>query len=167
MVLKKALDKYCLFMFTGGKIKLPYCEQKNSYFCGPAVVQMVLAFYDIVISQATLARKMGTRPSSGTSHKELENIFKNYGFRIQSRNNGNLGLVKKYLLSRIPVIVNYTDTYGAGHYAAVIGFLGRSIILNDPVFGPNYKLKIRYFLKNWHGYHRNVNRRWLLAILKK
>jgi len=154
-------------MFTEVKIKFPYREQKNGYFCGPAVVQMVLAFYNIVISQDTLARKMGTSPNSGTSHKELENIFKNYGFRIQSRNNGNLGLVRKYLLARIPVIVNYTDTYGTGHYAAVIGFSDESIILNDPVFGRNYQLKIRYFLKNWHGYHNHVNRRWLLAILNK
>jgi len=62
-------------------LNVPYSEQENSYFCGPAVVQMALGYISgESVAQATLASEMRTTFSGGTDLRMLMLPFETRGY---------------------------------------------------------------------------------------
>ena len=66
------------------------------------------------------------------------------------------------------MLINYHELKdNIGHYAVVAGFDNKRIILYDPSFGAGFSLPWKIFDKRWYGYHRTINKRWLMAVFKK
>lgn len=148
-------------------MKIPYFRQVKDYYCGPAALQMVLAYYRIKISQAALAGLLGTTKKSGTRRQALAAVARCFGFKTYCLTNANLRQVERLLKSNVPVIVNYfLKGEGVGHYAVVIGLTSQEIILADPEYGRRHQLSQKEFMDCWFGYHKKTNRRWLLAICR-
>jgi hypothetical protein len=49
--------------------------QAETYFCGPATVQMMLSQYGVAIDQYTLKDELGTTPDNGTSRPPMQNVL--------------------------------------------------------------------------------------------
>lgn len=60
------------------RLNVPAYEQETSYWCGPASLQMVLAYYGIDVSQAKLAEQLHTDPVTGTEYADLAQVAQSY-----------------------------------------------------------------------------------------
>jgi ABC-type bacteriocin/lantibiotic exporter with double-glycine peptidase domain len=133
-------------------LSVPYRKQAADYLCGPAVMQMVLAFYGKRIDQARLARLLKTSRRYGTARKQLIRIAKKFNLEVQAQHHGTIDALSKYVRKGSPVIVNYIEpTDNEGHYAVVVGFRSGRMILNDPYNGKHFRISKRDFLKRWRG----------------
>lgn len=73
-----------------------------------------------------------------------------------------------HVVEGIPVIVDYTEpTSNEGHYAVVIGFNKKRIILNDPWNGKDFSLPYKEFERRWIDHNGRWSNRWYLVLSKK
>jgi hypothetical protein len=136
-------------------LDVPYSEQENSYFCGPAVVQMALGYISgESVAQGTLASEMWTTASDGTKPGMLSTPFTTRGYtKVQ----GPLGMSLDMALSRIKaensrghltiITILFDDIVGIQtgvdpyigpytlynlHLVVVTGYNSSGIFVNDP-----------------------------------
>lgn len=62
------------------RIDIPQTIQENAYYCGPASLQMVLAYHDIHVSQDQLAKELNTSATTGTEYDDLARVASEYIF---------------------------------------------------------------------------------------
>lgn len=146
-------------------IPIPYCRQETDYYCGPAVLKMVLRHFGIKISQKTLARDAGTDSGTGTFHHAMRTIIKNSGLFSYTKRNATIQEVEMFVRRCLPVIVNYIEPEGEGHYAIVVGYNANNLIFNDPWHGKHFTLSKMRFENRWHN-ARKTSRRWLMVVAK-
>ncbi len=145
-------------------LPVPFFKQDRSFTCGPTAVQMACAFWGARLSESKLVKLAHSSPF-GTSHGGLLQSVLDAGLYCYLNADTSIEEIKYLLRSGWPVIVNYTEpSTNDGHYAVAVGFSERSIILNDPWNGPNFKLPWPEFERRWydHGLHRSSH--WLLAV---
>lgn len=53
---------------------VPAVTQENAYYCGPAVLQSLLAYHGITASQEELANELKTHPVTGTEYEDLARV---------------------------------------------------------------------------------------------
>jgi uncharacterized protein YvpB len=152
-------------------ISVPYVRQTNGYFCGPAVIEMLLGFSGVKATQKELAKTGKTKSYRakvpGTMHNGLIKIARKYGFYCYVHESSSLHLLKHFIIDGYPVVVNYTNpSNNEGHYSVVTGFDEKDIIMNDPWEGENFKIKKEEFLKRWLDKELNT-KRWMLVLSKK
>src|SRR3989344_6188386 len=121
--------------------KIPFFHQRTEYYCGPAIIQMVLAIYGIRVTQRKIAwhaktDKMfgkATGKETGTSIHNMLRTLRIFGVIVQAGNNRTTTGIKRALKQNKLVIVCFTEReYSWGHYAFVLGFKGSYIKLLDP-----------------------------------
>ena len=143
-------------------IKVPYFKQQNDYFCGPAVLQMIFSFFGQMIDQKTLAQKIGTTIEHGTHKEKMIKISREFGYDVWYQEKAKIEDLKNNIDLGLPVIINNLDTkYDEGHYAVVVGYDDKNIIVNDPEYGLEREVPIPLFLKEWEG-----RENWALVIKK-
>lgn len=131
-------------------LKVPYFRQKNSWYCGPASLQMVFAYFGKRVTQTELAKSGETTKTRGTKTKMLPKIARWFGFWAFTKKYGTNTDLKKYLQKKLPPIIEYIEpSENESHHAVVIGFNEKNIILNDPWNGRGFRLPIREFIKRW------------------
>lgn len=141
-------------------LSVPLRQQQNGFYCGPASVQMVLAYFGYAATQAKLAEDMLTNQLDGT-----------LVWRIASRINSSMGSGQYAFIHTSELsfsskllpsindgypIVCHTQTnklphyngHSSGHYVVVIGYSwvqgGSSggqetrVIFNDPNYNDSY-----------------------------
>ena len=59
---------------------VPLRIQENGHYCGPACMQMVLAYHGINADQATLARELNTSFVTGTEYADVARVANSYLF---------------------------------------------------------------------------------------
>ena len=64
--------------------QLKLVHQVNSYFCGPAVITMVLRAYGIRTTQKEVAKLAHTTEAVGTSTKGLVSALEHYGAEVSA-----------------------------------------------------------------------------------
>lgn len=149
------------------KIRLPYYAQKTDYYCGPAVLQMVLKYFNFWQPQKKIARAAGTNNDTGTDNHNMIKVATACGFYCYVNNNSTFFEIRHFLEKGLPVIVNYIEpTDNEGHFAVVSGITGRSITLNDPWNGRNFKLSQQEFLRRWHD-QKNIHHEWIMVVAKE
>lgn len=62
------------------RLDIPQRVQENGYYCGPASLQMVLAYHNIFVSQEQLAADLKTSPITGTEYEDLARTASCYIF---------------------------------------------------------------------------------------
>src|SRR5688572_10479966 len=98
--------------------QLPYQRQINEWYCGPAVLQMVLGGFGVRASQERLARMSGTNAKHGTPRAGLVRTLRAEGFRVRARHGRTLTEVEKAVADGKTVVVLYVEKEAdEAHYA--------------------------------------------------
>lgn len=140
------------------KLAIPHRRQLNDYMCGPATLQMVLAFLGEQKSQRKIRKLMKASPgelkSHGMDNYKMVRGIQRAGFYAYVNENSNLDELKLFVKQGYPVVVNYIEpSHEDGHFAVVKGYnsLLGTIILNDPWNGADFTLPEKKFLARWHS----------------
>lgn len=146
---------------------LPYARQLNDYYCGPAVVHMMLQVGGITKGQHHLSRKLKTHPKSGTSPTSMMRVFREHGFRVSSRRAASLVQVKRELDKNTPVIILYIEpSSDEGHYSIITKLDHRTVTMHDPWNGHNFRVTRPVFLRRWRSGHGEW-RRWMMTAVPR
>ncbi len=142
------------------KIK-PFQETLNASMCGPASLKIVLKYYGVEAMEKELAKLSKWNKNLGIDDKGIEIAAKHFGFKVKIKNNGSFKDIEKWLIQKVPVIVNwftrgrkdYSDSDVAdGHYSVVAGLDNKFIYLQDPEIGKIRKLERDDFMAVWFDF---------------
>src|SRR3989344_4446351 len=147
--------------------KMRLSHQINNYYCGPAVVVMVLRAHGIHATQRSAARLLHTTKAVGTSTKRLVGALRSFSLRVNAGNGLSLKDIHRALQEKSIVIVCYTEPREhQGHYAVVAGFRGTSILL----FSPDERgdrpvlMPLKEFEERWHDPLFTRSKRWAAFV---
>jgi len=169
LVQAKSIGKYKKILKNGYLIKdFPYEKQKNRYYCGPAVLKMILQYYGIVESQDEIAKEVYDPSSKVTYNSELLYYVNKKGLKGYSFE-GNLNLLKHIISKNIPIIVlqKPIELIYKAHYRIVIGYDAEKkyIIFQDPLLGSNYYATEEYFDKVWQLGPGLNKKKWSMIVV--
>lgn len=80
------------------RIDLPQSIQENGHYCGPACLQMVLAYHGIQRSQSVLAQELNTSAVTGTEYADTARVLNTYLFDCEQPGAGAPGYRAEYLV---------------------------------------------------------------------
>ncbi len=128
----------------------PYFKQETDFYCGPAVVQMVLAQLGIIFSHSHLAKELGTNPQTGTGADAIAQLLVMHGLSAERRNDASVDDIRHALAEGRLALVGYIESQdGEPHYALVASVGENDITLKDPLFGDRYVLPLAEFEERW------------------
>jgi ABC-type bacteriocin/lantibiotic exporter with double-glycine peptidase domain len=108
---------------------VPFVKQE-SYFCGPASLASVFAYYGSVIDQGTIAKSVYTEKLQGALVTDLQNYAQGKGFQTRL-SQGTMNDLKNFVTEKRPVIV-LVDlgfwVFSKPHYLVVTGYNDRGFI---------------------------------------
>ena len=146
------------------KIKVPFFKQDTIYSCGPATLQMAMAFFNKRISESELSKKMETKKPNGTRVGKMIDTARKEGFYCYVNDESTIEEIKYFLMIKLPVIVNFIEPVdNEGHFSVVTGINKGKIILNDPWNGKGFKIRVGDFKKRWESEDKR-HKRWMLVI---
>jgi ABC-type bacteriocin/lantibiotic exporter with double-glycine peptidase domain len=148
------------------KRKIPFFKQQNSYYCGPAIIQMVYSAYGVRITQKEAGRLAKSNSVRGTTVKDLVAVLKEPGFTVTAGENKTLATIKNALKKDAIVIVCYTEpVLEWGHYAIVEKISGGKITLIDPDSRTGTtSLLLEEFNKRWRDPLFTKTVRWAAIV---
>lgn len=167
--IKEMKDKYCEgrgeIIMDEPKVLLdvPHVCQVNEYSCGPAAVQMVLAYMGMWAPQGCIAEELGTTEEEGTGPGEMYRYLSSLGIKslLQSDSHieelifhvdaGNLSIIN-YQAWREPKGIDYKYSWIHGHYGVVVGYNENQIFIQDPSIraGAVGYMDKEELLERWH-----------------
>lgn len=145
--------------------------QENNYFCGPAILQMILSYHGIASDQNDLARQLHTSSVTGTEYADMARVLNTYlfgceipaahapGYRVQELVPGSVSSEDMRLLCEriktdmstgdpVPLAVDlgalYPELFSANHFVLVVGYKtapGSNEITDLYVRDPSYKVQ--------------------------
>ncbi len=155
------------------KLDVPYRSQVNGYMCGPATLQMVLAFFGEIASQRKLRKLMQASPaelkSRGTANHKMVKAMQRAGFYVYVNEDSTIDELKYFLSLKYPVIVNFIEpSEDEGHFAVVTGYslLLKQVVMNDPWNGRDFKISESQFKRRWRSRY-DGHHSWLMVADKK
>jgi hypothetical protein len=146
---------------------IPYRHQENEeFYCGPAIVQMLLAARGFERSQSELAQILGT-DKTGTEAAKIEDFLISNAFSVVRKNAASLEDIETALASGAEVVVGYIETtdHKFAHYGLVADITKDDITLIDPLLDPHLKLTRVDFESRWHDDADNkYGERMMMAV---
>jgi ABC-type bacteriocin/lantibiotic exporter with double-glycine peptidase domain len=141
--------------------------QKQSGWCGPAVVQMVLSYNGIKKRQKTIAEAI-YKHWWGTGHGLMIAYLSKFFKVVNFKNNATITDVRRHLDKANIVIVNWWDDFSKneadGHYSIIIDYDSKNklITLADPSRTRKgiWKIKSKEFNSKWYDYLDIHGRTW-------
>lgn len=144
-------------------ISVPYHRQINSYYCGPAALEMVFDFFGPDIPQGEIADAARTAPD-GTytcdmvraAHFSNLSAFPVGGHPVTGYTARKLGYsgfecwgmtidqLKSLIAAGYPIIVLTT-----WHYRVAVGYSSTRITFQDPYYGQNFSMTYETFASTW------------------
>jgi len=144
-------------------ISVPYHHQINSYYCGPAALEMVFDFFGPDIPQGEIADAARTAPD-GTytcdmvraGHFSNLSTFPVGGHPVTGYTARKLGYsalecwgmtideLKSLIAAGYPIIVLTT-----WHYRVAVGYSSTRITFQDPYYGQNFSMTYETFASTW------------------
>ncbi len=120
-------------------LKTPHFKQSKDGLCLPACARMVLAYWGYTVSEAGVAKILGTKPF-GTPISNIKQL-RQIGYQVDLASL-TLAQLKAYINNGHPVITQVWTTMldywgwetGSSHIVVVIGFDETFVYLNDPAF---------------------------------
>lgn len=130
-------------------LKLIDSIQENGYYCGPAILQMILSYHGINSAQSDLARQLNTSSITGTEYADMARVLNTYlfdceipaahapGHRVQELIPGSISKEDMQLLNErtitdistgdpVPIAIDlgvlYTELPSANHFVLIVGY---------------------------------------------
>lgn len=154
-------------------IPVPYHRQINSYYCGPAALEMVFDFYGPDISQAEIGEVARTAPDGtytsemiraahfsnlSTSAGGYEHITgytaRSLGYAAFEQWDMTIDQLKSLIAAGYPVIVLTT-----WHFRVAVGYSSTRIIFQDSYYGQNTSMTYDEFNRDW-----DYSNHWALFV---
>jgi len=159
--------------YTGGVpesfhlYNVPYVEQMDPYWCGPASLAIVLNYWGYPINQSVIAAEIYDAEHHLTYISDMVHYPETLGF-ISEASSSNLSYVKEMLRLGVPVIVlqRFSSTVSYGHYRVVVGYddgVG-CFSVDDPILGENYRIPYKSFVSLWRSGSTFKVENWTLVI---
>ncbi len=148
--------------------KVRFFKQHTTVNCGPVALKMVFDFFGVHKKENSLVREAKTN-RNGTTHQNLISTARKNGFHCYVHENSSLNEIKHFVQLGLPVIVNYIEpSTEEGHYALVVGYTKKSLIMNDSWNGKRFKISQKDFMERWEDhFQKNHYKRWIIVISKK
>jgi len=158
-------------------LDFPELRQTYEYDCGAKVLQAVLVYYGVEVSEGLIVKHAKTSEKSGTSIKNILNVLRRYGLKFDSKVM-SIKELKNYIDKKIPVIIllqawslnkiDYTHHYNNGHFVVAIGYDNDKIIFEDPYSFTRAFLTEKELESRWHGKdNRKKIVHWAAAVYGK
>jgi ABC-type bacteriocin/lantibiotic exporter with double-glycine peptidase domain len=152
-------------------MQVPFFEQINEHYCGPAILQMVLAAYTMQVSQEQLAQEAQTPLDmhSGTELVHMISVLQKYGLQVEAAEHQTIEAVKAALEKDSIVIICYTEPVVEwGHYSIVKEVRDDTIILIDPDSRTGEtSLLVEEFERRWKDPLFTKSERWAAFVSSK
>lgn len=144
-------------------LDVPYRQQEKDWWCGPASLQMVAAYYGKTISQQQVAPIDDDVP---TMNADLARKGEEIGLEVEAKKNATLEDIAAFISQNIPVIVNFIEaTEDEGHFAVVVDIDENTITFHDPWHGEAQTMSRADFASRWRsGFESDIS--CLLAVKK-
>jgi len=146
---------------------VPYSNQDDPYWCGPASMSMVLSYWGTNISQGDIAAEIYDSRSRITRMTDMVSYPMTFGFKSQDFT-GSIYDLKTWIDNGVPVVVlqrfSLEDPYG--HYRVVVGYNDSSAMMFtfDPKKGINFTISYAEFAQLWQPGSTFWTTNWTLAI---
>jgi|GEM_PF-3803299 len=127
-------------------VNVNYFRQENEYFCGHAIVKMLVP----EAGQDALAYLLKTNPVTGTSHLEIKEMLEIFGFCCKE-NFGVEPLLSSNGTGTANLICYIEPEEQEGHFAFMKEMDSDTVTLIDPYYGENHRISRSYFMNNWRG----------------
>jgi len=132
--------------------------------CGPASLSMLLSYFDIDVSQATLGDQLrpvqhaeGDNDDKSVTLAELAKRAEEYDLIAYHRPAGNIKLIKHFISYGIPVLTRtwLKSDEDIGHYRVVKGYNEKKgfLVQDDSLQGKNRRYKYDQFLELWEPFN--------------
>jgi tetratricopeptide (TPR) repeat protein len=131
--------------------------------CAPATVTTTLSYWGIQSTQAEAAAFLKPNPEDrNVRPDELQAYAESLGLQMEVRVNGNIELIKQFILAGYPVMIEKgfdpePDRLGwMGHYLVLIGFSDaeRAFVAMDSYLGPNRSYPYDDLDRFWRQFNR-------------
>ena len=142
-------------------------KQNVEYACGPAVLKMIMEYYNVNVDEELLIGLTNTTGDKGSYHNDLIAAAKQMGFEVFVKDDANINDLKSLLDKNIPVIVDIKSK-GNGHYVVVKDYNDKDLIVSDPAITTDDKyMNIDKFDSQWNTtLDMPIQQEsWLMAIL--
>lgn len=149
-------------------MQIPFFKQINEHYCGPAILQMVLAAYGVETSQEALAEEIGKENifERGTTPEELVAVLSKHRFKVDAKNLRDIAEVRDALEEGAIVVTCYTEAvWEWGHYALIRDISDTHVMFIDPdTEDGNVALPLREFEQRWKDPKFTNTVRWAAFI---
>jgi len=156
-------------------ISVPYHSQINSYYCGPAALEMLFDFYGPDTSQSEIADAARTAPdgtytpdmvraahfsnlSTSVGNEMLGSIAgysaRRLGYAAFEYHGMTIEQLKSLIMAGYPIIVLTT-----WHFRVAVGYSSTYITFQDSYYGPLYNMTYQAFDDDW-----NYSSHWALFV---
>lgn len=144
-------------------LSIPYFPQINMYACGPAVLQMILAYNNIYTDQIALAETL-VPTNKGTDEAELVEALVKHGLYPVVKEPASLVDIENALKKENLVIVGFLELQrNEGHYVIVSGYDDIYLYIHDPWIGPNNPFEKEEFFTRWKS-ESGIHTRWMVEV---
>ncbi len=146
-------------------LSVPYVQQEQPHWCGPAALLMALKFFGVEKSQTDLAALLKTSENKGTSEEMMETIARDLGFEVRT-GSGTYEEIATSLEEGSPVIIAFIEPQdNEGHYAVVTDANSDRIKLLDPEDSsdPQIIMNKEAFIKRWRSKY-TAHHQWFMTL---
>lgn len=141
-----------------------YTRQRTGYYCGPAVMQIILKLHGTKLTQDALAKRAKTNKEIGTTPTNLIATLSKSGLKVTAAEGQTSAKLRAALRAGKEAIVCMTSG-GEGHYVIVLSLTPSSIKVLDPNDRRRVvTLKLADFVKHWQDPLLTKTYRWAVFI---
>jgi hypothetical protein len=146
---------------------VPYFDQGDTYWCGPASMSMVLGYWGTNISKGDIATEIFDPIAKITYMMDMVSYPTTYGLDSQEFT-GSIYDLKTWINHGVPLIVlqRFSLENPYGHYRVVVGYSDSSAVMFtfDPRNGINFTISYAEFARLWQPGSTFSTANWTLAI---
>jgi hypothetical protein len=138
-------------------LNVPYLPQTDA-LCGGAAAAMVFRYWGDAHANEQEFAPLVDRRAGGIADAVLVGAIAERGWAVE-RFQGTLGALDARLANGEPVIVLLADRGSRYHYVVVVGRDDDRVVVHDPSWGPNRRIKDAEFERRWRA-----SGRWALSV---
>ncbi len=149
---------------------VPYVQQTDTYWCGPASLTMVLSYWGANVTQEEVAGEIYDPATNITKISEMKAYSQELGFETEELI-GSINHLKEWINRGRPPIVlqKFSLQNPYGHYRVVVGYDDEKklFVTYDPIVGSDYEILYGEFVDLWEPGSTFSTLNWTLMIFPK
>jgi len=149
---------------------IPYIQQAETYWCGPASLAMILSYWGASVTQEEIAGEIYNPAINMTYISEMKAYPQDLGFETQELI-GSIGNLKEWIRrGRPPVVLQkFSPENTYGHFRIVVAYDDEKelFVTYDPVIGSDYEIVYSEFVDLWKPGSTFSTFNWTLVIFPK